>query len=143
MTDQLENTPILRYCLVPGCRAEFDFAAAVDGRRSLRPEWSGEGWQRIRAGVPLASGYACPDHADLVVAHLPVRPVAVADGWAALACSCGTWSSCPHRWHGAVRGLWEEHLLEVSGLLPQATPLAGPASCSCGATAWVRTGNFR
>lgn len=25
------------------------------------------------------------------------------------------WATGGHRWHGAVRGLWEEHLLEVSG----------------------------
>lgn len=107
-----ENAPVLRNRLVPGCLREFDIAAWMDSHRPLkRPEWSGEGWRQIRPAMPLASGHVCPGHAELVAAHLPQRHDPVPPGMVQAACSCREWMSPLARWHGAVRGLWEDHLL--------------------------------
>lgn len=114
-----ENTPALRFCLVPTCLRQFDIASWMDSRRPLqRPAWSGKGWKQVRPPVPLSSGHVCPEHAWLVTAHMPRRSEPSYPGRVGIVCTCGGWLTEWHHWHGAARGLWEQHLLLVGGLLP-------------------------
>jgi hypothetical protein len=105
--------PALRTCLAPTCLAQYDAIAALTGVPPAQPEWSSEGW-RIISGMPFpAAEHVCPAHVDVVTTHFP-RRASTEKGWVRAACACGAWTSC-QRWHGAVRALWEEHLLEVLG----------------------------
>ncbi|MEU8378986.1 hypothetical protein [Streptosporangium sp. NPDC048865] len=106
--------PALRTCLVPGCLAQYDAIAALTGQQPTRPEWSSEGWRILRSGMAFpAGGHVCPTHAQTVIKHLPRRATPGEAGWVQGDCACGDWTSPRQRWHGAVRGLWEEHLLDV------------------------------
>jgi hypothetical protein len=108
--------PALRCCLVPGCLAQYDAIAALKGAQPARPSWSSEGWRILRSGTVFpAGGHVCPEHAAAVIEHLPRR---VSDGmeWVQAVCDCGGWTSPRLRWHGAARGLWEEHLIDAAGL---------------------------
>jgi hypothetical protein len=66
--------------------------------------------------VHAGGGHVCPDHRDLITAHFPERNTPPAPGRIDVRCACGTWVSNGQRWHGAARGLWEEHLLEQMGV---------------------------
>lgn len=117
LTEQTPNSPALRCCITPGCLNQYAAIAAVGGEKPARPEWSAEGWRTLIRDTALpAGGHICPAHVDLVTAHLP-RRIATTTGRVRAACECGGWDSGPRRWHGAVRGLWEEHILEESGAL--------------------------
>ncbi|QGZ53325.1 hypothetical protein GPZ77_34410 (plasmid) [Streptomyces sp. QHH-9511] len=120
------NAPQLRHCLVPGCLREFDSMARMAGNPPAQPSWSGDGWRQLGNGIvePRNGRYACPDHADLVTAHLPRRIEAPSGRWS-VDCACG-WVAPPQRWYGLVAPLWEEHLLTVKGDLPPAPPLTDP-----------------
>ncbi|MFK0222217.1 hypothetical protein ACIQWN_29005 [Streptomyces vinaceus] len=117
--DALRNAPVLRNCLMPGCLRQYDSLASLSGKTPSRPEWSSAGWKMLGSGTVFpAGGNICPDHADLIGAHLPRRHSPTPDGWWQARCTCDTWVSPLHRWHGVLRALWEEHLLETAGLLP-------------------------
>ena len=111
--------PSLRGCLVPGCLAQFDTMAAMNGHTPARPEWSAKGWHAIfGTGAHPAGGHICPEHTDLLEVHRPRRAEPDVPGGAEVECGCG-WSTrglCL-TWHGAVRGLWEQHLLQEIGAL--------------------------
>lgn len=111
-----ERARALRNCLVPGCLAQYDAVAALTGEQPARPEWSSEGWLTVRSAAPVfpAGAHICPKHSGLVKEHLPCRAPAE-EGHLRAVCACGDWSSPPLRWHRAVRGLWEEHLLDALG----------------------------
>lgn len=112
--------PSLRGCLVPGCLAQFDVMAAMTGLEPVSPSWSGKGWQIIRgSAVHAAGGHVCPAHADQFAAHFPTRIEPQVPGRVEGRCSCGKWSTdgLDLTWHGAARGLWEQHLLEEIGAL--------------------------
>ncbi|RKN61890.1 hypothetical protein D7231_31970 [Streptomyces klenkii] len=102
----------LRDCLMPGCRRQFDVGARLEGKAPARPEWSGDGW-RLFSGLLPGPDYGCPDHADLITAHV-THTARAHDGALHVVCAC-RWSATGRRWHGAARGLWEEHLLAVLG----------------------------
>jgi hypothetical protein len=123
-TEQLEQQaaheapPVLRHCLVPGCLREFDVMATMGGTPLARESWSGVGWKAVRGtGVHPAGGHICPVHVELVTAHLPSPVVPAAPGRIDVRCACGEWASTGRRWHGAARGLWEEHLIEAGHLI--------------------------
>lgn len=121
--DELEtyrNAPVLRNCLVPGCLRQYDARAGLAGHPPARPSWSAEGWHTLGTGsaVHPAGGHICPDHAALIAAHMPQRDEQLREGRVFARCSCGDWSTGGWRWHGAARGLWEEHLLTAAEALP-------------------------
>lgn len=108
------NQPSLRHCLYPGCLREFDMAARMEGREPARPSWSGDGWHQATRGV--SHGSICPEHVDIVTAHM-ARPVDLSNGRWMVACACD-WMSRPQTYGGLLRPLWEEHILTVTGALP-------------------------
>lgn len=113
--DAYRNAPVLRNCLMPGCLRQYDARAALCGETPARPSWSAKGWHTLGTGTVLpAGGHICPDHADLIAAHMPRRTEPPWPGRIDVHCSCGDWASGGWRWHGAARGLWEEHLLNVA-----------------------------
>ncbi|MFF9559258.1 hypothetical protein ACF1DY_26005 [Streptomyces albus] len=102
--------PGLLTCLVPTC--------------TQRPGRARKGWKSLRASSLLPEGgYVCPGHADLVATHLPQAVTQTEPAGVAAHCSCGTWTSPMLRWHGAARGLWEDHLLNVADT--HTTPTGG------------------
>ncbi|HEY5835037.1 hypothetical protein [Streptomyces sp.] len=110
--------PILRWCVVPGCLREFDTNASMNGRTPARPEWAYTGWRLLHcSGVHPAGGYVCPTHADAVAAHTARRTNTNPGVLVQAECTCGAWSTdgLGIHWHGAARGLWEQHLLEELG----------------------------
>ena len=117
------NQPSLRHCIYPGCLREFDMAARMEGREPARPSWSGEGWHQVTRGP--SPGSLCPDHVDIVTAHLP-RTVDLPNGRWMVACACD-WMSRPQTYGGLLRPLWEEHLLTVTGTLTAPPALAEPS----------------
>ncbi|MGW0334272.1 hypothetical protein ACWD0J_20790 [Streptomyces sp. NPDC003011] len=117
--EALLNAPVLRHCLIPTCRAEFDVRAAATGQAPARASWSGEGWLLLGAGTVIAEGgHICPEHSDLIQQHRPHREGPAPDGRFSVRCGCGQWTSSPHGWHQVLRALWEEHLLVTTGQLP-------------------------
>lgn len=102
------NQPILRNCLHPGCLRQFDVNAAMDGRPT-KPSRSSQGWLQIRPTV--ATGYVCPDHADVLEQHRP-KWSERESGKAFLCCSCG-WAGPPARWQGYAVAAWQNHLLDT------------------------------
>ncbi|MEW2393151.1 hypothetical protein AB0933_32800 [Streptomyces venezuelae] len=123
--ESVVNAPSLRHCLYPGCLREFDIASRLAGAPPPRPSWSGDGWAQLGGGTIFpAGGHICPDHKDLVTAHLP-RRLQLPNGRWAVDCACG-WTPAPQRWHGVLRALWEQHLLEENGVLPAAPPVTDP-----------------
>lgn len=110
----LAQQPSLRTCLYPGCIRQYDAMAAMSGRKPANPSWSGTGWKTVPRGP--ASGALCPDHVDIVTAHLP-RTVDIPNGRWMAACVCG-WTSRPQTYGGLLKPLWEEHLLIAAGTLP-------------------------
>ena len=94
----------------------MDIGACVEGRAPARPEWGADGWHTVRRGV--STGHVCPSHVGAVTAHAGTWRAGLPDGQGEALCGCG-WRSGVHSWRGALRGLWEEHLLA-------ATATAGP-----------------
>lgn len=108
--------PVFRGCLFPTCLRQFDSMAMFSGEQPDRPEWSGKGWHQVRgSAVHSAGGHVCPDHHDLLRAHFPQRTEPAFPGQIGARCSCGGWAVSGLRWHGAARGMWEEHLLDQIG----------------------------
>jgi DNA polymerase III epsilon subunit-like protein len=108
---------VLRGCIVPGCLAQFDSMAAMAGHTPARPAWSGKGWQQIRGtGAHPAGAHICPAHTDLIDTHRPRRGESDIPGGVEVECACG-WSTrgLLLTWHGATRGMWEQHLIEAMG----------------------------
>lgn len=116
------NQPSLRTCLYPGCLRQYD-GMVMAGRPPARPEWSSEGWRQITRGP--APGGICPDHVDIVTAHLP-STVDVPNGRWMVACVCG-WMSRPQTYGGLLRPLWEEHVLTVTGTLAAPPAVTEPS----------------
>jgi hypothetical protein len=114
--------PSLRTCLVPGCLRQYDAMSCMAGKTPPRPEWSGEGWRKVTRGP--ANGDLCPDHVDIVTAHLP-RTIDLPNGRWTVHCACG-WQTVPQAWGGLLRPLWEQHLLTATGKLPPAQPIPDP-----------------
>jgi hypothetical protein len=120
------NQPALRTCLFPGCLRQFDVITCMAGEEPPRLEWSGQGWATLGTGSIVAGGgHVCPDHRDMVTAHLPRRIQLPNDRWG-LDCPCG-WSPTPQRYYRLLQALWEEHLLTETGKLPPAPPIPDPA----------------
>ncbi|MEU5043198.1 hypothetical protein [Streptomyces griseorubiginosus] len=107
------NQPSLRNCIYPPCLREFDMTARMNGWEPARIEWSGEGWHQVTRGP--STGSLCPDHVDIVTAHLP-RTVDLPNGRWMVACAC-EWMSRPQTYGGLLKPLWEEHLLLAAGEL--------------------------
>ncbi|MDX2986419.1 hypothetical protein [Streptomyces caniscabiei] len=125
ISEALFNQPSLRTCLVPGCHRQFDMLSCLAGDPPPRESWSGEGWSSVSVGTIVAGGgFICPDHRDLVTAHIPTR-VKLPHGRWTVQCACG-WTPAPRRWHGVLRSLWEEHLLTAMGNLDPEPPLTDP-----------------
>jgi len=103
----------LRNCLYPGCLREFDMTARMNGWEPALPSWSGDGWHQVTRGP--SPGSVCPDHVDIVTAHLP-RTVDLPNGRWMVACACN-WMSRPQTYGGLLKPLWEEHLLIAAGEL--------------------------
>ena len=119
------NQPALRTCLFPGCMRQFDVMSCMAGDPPSRPEWDGKGWVSLStASIVAGGGHVCPDHKDIVTAHLPGRIQLPNGRWGAN-CACG-WMPPPQRYYPLLRVLWEEHLLEETGTLPAAPPLTDP-----------------
>ena len=118
--EALLNRPALRTCLFPGCIRQYDATTHMLGQPPVRPEWSGDGWHQVTRGP--AHGSICPDHVDVVTAHLP-RTVDVPNGRWMVACACD-WMSRPQTYGGLLRPLWEEHLLTATGALSVPVTLA-------------------
>jgi len=117
INEALLNRPVLRNCLVPGCLREYDAVTTMTGKEPPRPEWSGKGWHTLGSGTIFpAGGHICPDHTAVVTAHLPRRVKLPNDRWT-VDCACG-WMPTPQTWHGVLRALWEQHLLQALGTLP-------------------------
>ena len=113
----LLNAPVLRHCLIPTCRAEYDAHAAATGQTPSRPSWTAHGWLQLGAGTVIAEGgNICPRHKDLIRQHHPYRYGPGPDGRFSVRCGCGEWTSDPHAWHQVLRALWEEHLLGTGEL---------------------------
>ncbi|MFE7118843.1 hypothetical protein ACFU99_25835 [Streptomyces sp. NPDC057654] len=102
----LMEQPVLRDCLIPGCLRQFDIRAAMSGRPP-EANWSSQGWKQVRPTV--ASGYVCPEHADIVERHRPrwTEPQRDED---TLTCTCG-WMSPTTIWQGYAVAAWQDHLL--------------------------------
>lgn len=109
--DELRTAPLLRTCLYPTCLRQMDIGAALAGRTPTRPEWCAVGWHTVQRGV--ATGHVCPSHTSAVTAHAGTWRTDLPDGQGEALCGCG-WRSGVHRWQGALRGLWEEHLLAAT-----------------------------
>ncbi|MFD9249590.1 hypothetical protein [Streptomyces bottropensis] len=121
INEALLNQPSLRTCLVPGCLRQYDAVTTMTGKETPRPEWSGKGWHTLGSGTIFpAGGHICPDHVAVVTAHLPRRVKLPNDRWT-VDCACG-WMPTPQTWHGVLRALWEQHLLQALGTLPAAPP---------------------
>lgn len=118
----LLQQPSLRTCLFPGCIRQYD-GMVMAGRTPARPEWSGEGWRKVVRGP--ATGDLCPQHVDIVTAHLP-STVDVPNGRWMAACVCG-WISRPQTYGGLLRPLWEEHVLTVTGALAAPPAVTEPS----------------
>lgn len=118
--EAIVNSPSLRNCLYPGCLREFDMTARMNGREPARPSWSGDGWHQVTRGP--SHGSLCPDHVDIVTAHLP-RTVDLPNGRWMVACAC-EWMSRPQTYGGLLKPLWEEHLLLAAGELTASVTLA-------------------
>ncbi|MEU7156092.1 hypothetical protein AB0A98_06555 [Streptomyces chrestomyceticus] len=112
--DQLRETvsyflmeqPALRNCLFAGCLRQFDIRATMSGRPT-EPNRSAQGWKQVRPTV--ASGYVCPEHADIVEQHRPRWTERQGDT-VTLACACG-WMSPTAIWQGYAVAAWQDHLL--------------------------------
>lgn len=118
----LHITMGLRTCLMIDCLKQYDSFAAFNGDKPARPEWSGKGWRKVTRGPAL--GDICPDHVDIVTAHLP-RTVDLPNGRWMVACACD-WMSCPQTYGGLLRPLWEQHILTATGHLPPPPPITDP-----------------
>ncbi|GGU62395.1 hypothetical protein [Streptomyces lavendofoliae] len=123
--DKLANPPALRNCLVPGCLKQYDAMACMAGETPARPEWSGTGWHTLGSGsIFPAGGHICPDHTQLATGHMPRRVKLTGGRWT-IDCGCG-WTPTPQRWHGVLGAMWEQHVLTVTGTLPEAPPQTDP-----------------
>lgn len=120
-----QNPSVLKTCLVPGCLKQYDAMSTMIGDPPPRPELTAKGWKQLRTGsIFPTGGNICPDHVELVTAHLPRRLQTPSGRWT-VDCACG-WTPTPQRWHRLVAALWEEHLLTVNGDLPPAPPVTDP-----------------
>jgi hypothetical protein len=123
--DKLANPPALRTCLVPGCLKQYDAISCMTGDTPPRPEWSGKGWHTLGSGsIFPAGGHICPDHVQLVTDHMPRRLQLPSGRWS-VDCACG-WTPTPQRWHGVLAAMWEQHVLTVTGKLPEPAPQTDP-----------------
>lgn len=121
----LRTSNSLRTCLVPGCMRQYDVLSCMKGEDPPRPEWSGQGWRTLGAGTIFpAGGHICPDHVDLMVAHMP-RRIELPNGRWTVHCACD-WTAPPQTWHGLLSRMWEQHLLQAMGKLPPAPPIPDP-----------------
>jgi hypothetical protein len=108
------NQPALRHCLVPRCLREYDAIAGMNGRPPARESWSAKGWRQVTRGI--SPGSLCPDHVDIVTAHLP-RTVDLPNGSYVVHCACG-WETSRQVYGGLLRAMWEQHLLQAMEDLP-------------------------
>lgn len=121
ISEALLNQPALRNCLVPGCLRQFDVLSCMAGDPPPRESWSGQGWATLGSGsIFPAGGHICPAHKGTVIEHFPRRVKLPNDRWT-VDCACG-WTPTPQTWHGVLRALWEQHLLQTLGTLPAAPP---------------------
>ncbi len=120
--EALLNQPVLRTCLFPGCIRQYDARASLAGEPAPRASWSSEGWKKVTRGP--GHGDICPDHAPVVTEHLPNR-LELPNGRWGITCAC-EWTTPPQRHAPVLRALWEQHLLEVAGVLPTAPPVTDP-----------------
>lgn len=112
----------LRTCLYPSCMRQYDVISCMNGDPPPRPEWSGDGWRTLGSAAVGGGGHICPDHVDIVTAHLARAVEAPKGRWMA-ACACG-WMSRPQTYGGLLRPMWEEHLLLAAGELTAPVTLA-------------------
>ncbi|MGW3400156.1 hypothetical protein [Streptomyces zhihengii] len=125
ISEALLNQPALRNCLIPGCFKQMDAISCMNGHKPPRPEWSGQGWRTLGSGTIFpAGGHICPDHVETVTDHLPRRLKLPSGRWS-VECAC-SWTPTPQRWHGILRSMWEQHILTVTGKLPDAPPVTDP-----------------
>ncbi|MFE6126772.1 hypothetical protein ACFQ6Q_00645 [Streptomyces sp. NPDC056437] len=123
--DAFTNRPSYRNCLIPGCMKQFDSISWMSGDPPPRPELSGKGWHTLGSGsIFPAGGHICPDHAPLLREHFP-RRLQLPNGRWSIDCAC-EWTPTPQRWHGVLKALWEQHILTVTDVLPEAPPLTDP-----------------
>jgi hypothetical protein len=123
--DKLANPPALRTCLVPGCLKQYDAICCMTGDTPPRPEWSGKGWHTLGSGsIFPAGGHLCPEHVELVTDHWPRRLQLPGGRWS-VDCACG-WTPTPQRWHGVLAAMWEQHILTITGKLPEPPPQTDP-----------------
>lgn len=116
------NQPALRTCLFPPCMRQYDVISCMKGEAPPRPEWSGDGWRVLGSAALAGGGHICPEHVDIVTAHM-ARPVELPNGRWMVACACD-WMSRPQTYGGLLRPLWEEHLLTTTGALTAPVSLA-------------------
>jgi hypothetical protein len=112
----------LRNCLYPSCLRQYDVISCMKGDPPPRPEWSGEGWRVLGSAALSGGSHICPDHLDIVTAHM-ARPVDLPNGRWMVACAC-EWMSRPQTYGGLLKPLWEEHLLLAAGDLEAPVTLA-------------------
>lgn len=89
---------VLRRCLVPTCRAVFDWAQP----------WP-DGWRGV-AGPGAGALYACPVHSLAWDRHRPVTRRYPDEGGVAAVCACG-WSTRPAPTLGTLQEAFLEHLV--------------------------------
>lgn len=87
----LDHPGYLRHCAIPLCPASFH---AILGGSA--------GWRMGRAG-PIGTSRFCPDHAPLVLAHIP--------DWLHEGPVRGTLCACGWRWVPAAQSPMIDHLL--------------------------------
>jgi hypothetical protein len=112
----LRVSSALRTCLFPTCMRQYDVISCMKGDPPPRPEWSGDGWRTLGSAALSGGGHICPEHVDIVTAHI-ARPVELPNGRWMVACACD-WMSRPQTYGGLLRPLWEEHILTAAGTLP-------------------------
>jgi len=120
----LRVSSALRTCLFPSCMRQYDVISCMEGDPPPRPEWSGDGWRVLGSAALSGGGHICPDHVDIVTAHM-ARPVELPNGRWTVHCACD-WTAPPQTWGGMLRPLWEQHLLQAAGQLPPAPVIPDP-----------------
>lgn len=114
----------LRTCLFPSCMRQYDVISCMKGDPPPRPEWSGDGWRTLSSAALGGGGHICPDHVDIITAHM-ARAVEAPNGRWIVACAC-EWMSRPQTYGGLLRPLWEEHVLLATGTLAAPPAPADP-----------------
>ncbi len=88
----LDHPGYMRHCAFPLCPAQF---------HALRGPV--EGWRMGRGAGPLGASYFCPEHAPLVLEHVP--------RWLRDGPVTGTLCACGWRWVPAAQAPLGDHLL--------------------------------